>query len=371
MMIDKDRFQEKITIYKSYIGKRWLFWGGEYLSNDDKRFVEGCFDYLVWVEQNNRNIKEIIDGEMIEGIIAFKDNMSLLTRILWECDSVKGYLCVDTDDPYENENLESKLMRKKLWEIIGLNAKDSIEGGGWIDSYERKKFSEKEMDEFSENVVIKLKPYINETSKVLEIGCASGLTMFKLCNRVQDYYAIDLSTININKNKEKANVMGICNLHLYDIPAHEITSIKENDFDFIIMNSVTQCFCGINYLRNIIRTCIDLIKDRGYIFIGDVMDRNKKNVFYESLRLYKEQHPTSRTKLDLSQELYLAKDYFRDLLVDFNEISKIEFSDKIHTIQNELTRYRYDALIYIEKTGITKKETTLKKKYQFAISIME
>lgn len=101
------------------------------------------------------------------------------------------------------------------------------------------------------------------------------------------------------------------------------------------------------------------------------MDRNKKNVFYESLRLYKEQHPTSRTKLDLSQELYLAKDYFRDLLVDFNEISKIEFSDKIHTIQNELTRYRYDALIYIEKTGITKKETTLKKKYQFAISIME
>ena len=44
----------------------------------------------------------------------------------------------------------------------------------------------------------------------------------------------------------------------------------------IILNSVIQAFPGHNYLRNVIRQSIDLIGEQGYLFIGDIMDQEKK-----------------------------------------------------------------------------------------------
>jgi 2-polyprenyl-3-methyl-5-hydroxy-6-metoxy-1,4-benzoquinol methylase len=62
---------------------------------------------------------------------------------------------------------------------------------------------------------------------------------------------------------------------------HEIETLQsqEEPFDLIIINSVIQTFHGHNYLRHVIKMCIDLLGDKGYLFIGDVMDQQmKKNL---------------------------------------------------------------------------------------------
>lgn len=90
-------------------------------------------------------------------------------------------------------------MNKKLWEYTVNNAKDELAGGGWVNSYNREPFSKFEMNEFSENVYQKLKPYLNNDTKVLEIGCSTGLTMFKILPFVGEYHAVDLSSTVLKK----------------------------------------------------------------------------------------------------------------------------------------------------------------------------
>ena len=132
-----------------------------------------------------------INTEDINIILSQKKYMFILNRLLWDGKKVCGYLCLDTEDPFIIEENKTKLMNKKLWEVISNSAKNEIQGGGWVNSYTREYFTENEMDEFSQNVLDKVRFILgdNKDKKVFEIGCASGITMFKLLPYVAEYAA--------------------------------------------------------------------------------------------------------------------------------------------------------------------------------------
>ena len=52
------------------------------------------------------------------------------------------------------------------------------------------------------------------------------------------------------------------------------------------------------------------------------------------------------------------------LVMDFPQIVSAEFSDKIATIDNELTKFRYDVLITVNKLAVNKHLEEKKNKYQ-------
>ncbi|BBB89569.1 MAG TPA: class I SAM-dependent methyltransferase [Methylomusa anaerophila] len=313
-------------------------------------------------------IVRVINKANINVILSVKKYLRILNKLLWECPSVKSYICIDSADVYQNEPQNSKLMNKKLWELVGMNAKNEIEGGGWINSYTREYFSKPEMDEYANNIFLKLEKYLNKDKKILEVGCASGISMFKIAPYVGMYLGTDLSEIAIEKNIQKAAEIGLSNVKLQCVPAHEIRNLEEKNFDIAIMNSVIHCFSGVNYLRKILLLLIELLGEKGIIFIGDVMDLNKKSDLMNSLFEFKKNHPQYNTKLDLNEELFLSKEFFCDLQLEILFIRKINFYNKIYSIENELTKFRYDVIIEINKKK--KRVINLKKyKYQYGLNI--
>jgi SAM-dependent methyltransferase len=114
--------------------------------------------------------------------------------------------------------------------------------------------------------------------------------MYRIAPKVGLYYGTDLSDVITRKNKSKVQREGHQNIKLSCLAAHEILQIEEKDFDLIIMNSVIQCFHGHNYLRKVIQKAIDLLKDKGHLFIGDIMDQEKKPALVRELMIFKNTH---------------------------------------------------------------------------------
>jgi amino acid adenylation domain-containing protein len=301
-------------------------------------------------------IKTMIDDSGIRTLISQKRYIKTLNRLQWECKNLDTFLCLDSRNVHgEKEQEPSELMSPKLWEYVGETAIDEIAGGGWNSSYTGNPIPKEEMDEYGDNVLKKLEPFLHKKMKVLEIGAASGISMYRLAPRVGLYYGTDLSGIIIEKNRERIKKEGHKNIKLRTLAAHEIAQLEERNFDLVILNSVIQCFHGHNYLRNVIRKIIDLMGSSGNMFIGDIMDQELREDLIADLVTFKQENrgKNYKTKIDWSEELFISRSFLEDLMWDYPEIHDMEFSRKIHTIENELTKFRYDVLIHIDKANIS------------------
>ncbi len=318
-----------------------------------------------------KRLRQTIEDAEIATILSVKSELKILNRLQWECVKLRSYVCLDSDAIFnEKEAQENLLMDEQIWDHVGETSENEIEGGGWQSSYTGLAFSKEEMQEYAENVTKKVLPVLHKNSKVLEIGCASGITMYSLAPKVALYYGTDLSSVIIEKNKEKVRAEGIENIELTSLPADQIDTISEGNFDVIIINSVIHLFHGHNYFQDVLKKAIAKIHDKGYIFVGDIMDHDRKDVMMEDFEHFKNENPNYRTKVDWSQELFVAKDWFHDLRSSLTAFKTLQFSDKIRTIENELTKYRYDLLIEIDKSNVSH-QAMEKKKQQFDRSILE
>ena len=318
----------------------------------------------------HKRVEYMITDASIGAVVSERKYLRALNRWQWEIDCFHSYLCIDSDDIHGEDEMEpNELMDEELWRHVGETAADDITGGGWVSSYTGEPMSRQEMDEYGDNILEKLAPLLHEKMRVLEIGTASGLTMYRIAPEVGLYYGTDLSRVIIEKNKRRIEKEGYRNIKLSCLPAHEIGKIEERNFDLVIMNSVIQCFHGHNYLRKVIRQCIDLLGENGCLFIGDVMDQEKKETLVRELTAFKYAHVNKykgySTKTDFSAELFVPREFWEDLGAESREVEEIECSEKIHTIKNELTGFRYDVLMTVDKTLTPfKNKKRKKRKYQ-------
>lgn len=318
-------------------------------------------------------IKSIIDNFKIEIVLSEKALIKTLNRLQWECASFRAFLCLDTLNVHAEEEVEkNEKMDKRLWEYIGENAEDEITGGGWYSSYTGQPLSQKEMSEYANNIFAKLKPILHKKMRVLEIGCASGITMFTLAPHVGLYYGTDISGPIIEKNKQRVKEEGHDNILLECLFADEIDQLEEKDFDLIIINSVIQSFHGHNYLRKVLGKARAILNQSGHIFIGDILDQDLKTVLQADMAAFKEANtnPEYKTKTDWDFELFVSRNFFKDYQMEGNHVSKVDFSNKIYTVENELTRYRYDALIEINKINVPETGAEVKAKYQEDLNVL-
>ncbi|HLP61753.1 MAG TPA: D-alanine--poly(phosphoribitol) ligase subunit DltA, partial [Candidatus Deferrimicrobium sp.] len=305
-------------------------------------------------------LKHIIKDAGIRIIISQPGYLRVLDRLHRECKELDAVLFPAGRRIYDIEDVDAIVAiddihdiraLKNLWDYIGETSADEITGGGWVSSYTGAPISKLEMEEYGANVLEKLGPFLNEKTRVLEIGCSSGITMFRAAPRVGYYYGTDISPVIIEKNKAKVKERGYQNIKLAALGAHEIDQIGEKDFDLVIINSVVQDFLGYSYLRAVILKAMALMADGGYIFFGDIMDLDLQERLLADLEEFKRTHGERwyKTKTDFSGDLFVGREFFRELSKEIVGFGEPEFSGKIHTIENELTRFRYDVLVKINK----------------------
>lgn len=296
-------------------------------------------------------LKFISDDSKLKIILGQKSAIKLLNKLQWECSDLKTVACLESEDFNSEDESLNDLMKKELWDYIGDKSHDDISGGGWFSSYTGEDLSRSEMDEYGENVFEKLKPYLTPETKVLEIGCSSGISMFRIAPKVKSYYGIDLSSSIIEKTLKVVEESGLKNITLENLPAHEVNKIKDKDFDIVIINSVIQLFNGHNYLRDVINKSVDLMSQKGHFFLGDLQDQDKKYDLINSIKSFQKNNADKnyKSKIDWSNELFIAKSFLEDVCIEVEGLKSVTCSDKIHTIKNELTDYRFDAIFEVDK----------------------
>lgn len=313
-------------------------------------------------------LKYILRETKAEVLLSEAGYLREINQLQWYSPYLHTLLCTDSRDFYKETEVRNELMRKELWEYLGSQANDDIAGGGWTNSYTGEKFSRAEMDEYADNTFKKLQPYLGKNKKVLEIGCASGITMYKVAPFVKEYYGTDLSQPIIDYNKEICREKGIDNVKLRCIEAEDITLLDDRDFDIIIINSVVQAFSGFNYLRKIIGYALELLGDKGILFLGDIMDMEKKDALVQDVHAFKKANPYAAAKLDFSSELFVPRAFFDDLKAEIPSLQGVDYADKIFTLKNELTEFRYDVILTFDKTAAANPASKIK--YQFDARVL-
>lgn len=297
-------------------------------------------------------LKFMLRDAHVRILITEKAFIETANRLQWACSNLEAYCCLDSNDVHqEKEQQENVMMARELWDHVGESAVDQITGGGWGNSFTGGVISAAEMEEYSMNAYLKLKPLLHKDMRVLEIGCSSGLTLCKIAPEVGFYYGTDLSPVIIGNTRQMVAGKGMTNVQLQVAVAHEIGDISERGFDLVIINSVIQHFHGHNYLREVLRQAASLMKDTGWIFVGDVMDADRKEDLVADLTAFKVAHKGSgiQTKTDFSADLFIARGFLEDLVSEENPLKSVDITGKICTLENELTRYRYDALLAVDK----------------------
>ncbi|HEY0065826.1 MAG TPA: amino acid adenylation domain-containing protein, partial [Flavisolibacter sp.] len=303
-----------------------------------------------------------------EVLLTSSSLIELGNRLQWREKGIKHLVCVDSSSIYsERGMLRNELMRKDLWDHVGETATDAISAGGWMSSYTGEYISAEEMQEYSENAFLKLKPYLNKDMKVLEIGCSSGLTLFQVAPHVGSYHGTDLSSSILKGTAKEIAEKGYTHITLSCLPAHEIDRLNDEGFDLVIINSVIQSFDGHNYLRDVLVKVLAKMKDTGLLFIGDIMDEDRRQALIDDLNAFREANEGKgyRTKTSVSDELFISREYLDDLIADGIGLASAEYTGKIYTIPNELTEFRFDALLQVNKQESKQKQ---KKRHQYDLT---
>lgn len=280
-----------------------------------------------------------------------------MSKLLWQSDCVERYILRDTDDAFIVEKNDTQV-QSRLWDMIAIDTDDDpIKQAGWNSSFTGRAFSSEEMDEYVENTVFKLKYYLNEKMKVLEVGIASGLTCFAIAPQVGEYYGLDISEVTLKKTKKALIQRKIKNVFLLQGEAIDVNRLELADLELVILNSVVQYFPGYNYFLKVIERLIACMSDTGILYIGDVMDYDRKSVMEEKLS---EQGVTRASRHDL----WYPRCFMQELPAYFREIINVDVSNKVGCIENELKQYRYDVILHIDKKNNKKRTHT---KFQYAM----
>lgn len=295
----------------------------------------------------------ILDEAEVRILVSSTAHLRQAQRLLWFCDSVTDLFFADSDTTEMLTEDTVEMMREDTWKFIRREMYDDVSGGGWKSSYTGKWLSREVMDDYADNALKKIRPHVDKNSTVLEVGCASGITLFKVAPLVKQYVGTELEPDILEWTRRIAANRGIGNIDLQPLAGHELDRLQQTGFDLIIINSVLQCFSGHQYLKQVLTQCMDLLNDKGTLFLGNIWDLDLHDDFVASLQAFEQEHAGEgyTTKVDRSGELFINRGYIEDLRHEFPAISDITFSELLGDHRSELSDYTFDAVLRIDKTS--------------------
>ncbi len=230
---------------------------------------------------------------------------------------------------------------------------------GWNSSYTGQPIPAEEMREWVDRTVeriLALRP-----RRVLEIGCGTGLLLFRVAPHCELYRATDFSRTALDGIWRRMGEMAL------DLPQVELAQAAADDwsgippqvFDLVIINSVVQYFPDVSYLLRVLEGAVRAVRPGGSVFVGDVRNLELVEELHTSIELFRE--PAAESDPELRQrvrrrvagekELLLAPAFFPALARRLPAIQGTEVLPKEGRYRNELNRFRYDVVLRIEAGG--------------------
>jgi amino acid adenylation domain-containing protein len=226
---------------------------------------------------------------------------------------------------------------------------------GWNSSYTGLPIPAEEMRVWVDDAVGRILE--ERPRRVLEIGCGTGLLLFRLASHCEAYLGTDFSPAALKYVQHRLNVREekLPQVLLLERRADDFEELEAHALDMVILNSVVQYFPGIEYLLKVLEGAIGAVSPGGSIFIGDVRSLPLLEAFHATVELHKADPTLSleqlrrrvRTRVMQEEELVLDPAFFMALRERFPNISSVEIMPKRGRYHNELTQFRYQVVLHV------------------------
>lgn len=212
------------------------------------------------------------------------------------------------------------------------------------------------MQEWLRETITSISPDANDS--VLEIGVGTGMIALNLVDQVGSYVGTDISAEGLNflgtliRSRSLEHKMSV-----FEAAAHDLEKLAIRKVSLVVINSVAQYFPSAEYFTQVIKNIIDMMEDGGRIYIGDVRSYSLIS-FHDVERSIASMEPSASLE-DLRENVARLAEVQTELLVDpsfffalqhrFPSITHVEIKPKVMQARNELSRYRYTAILHVNR----------------------
>ncbi|WP_345675539.1 amino acid adenylation domain-containing protein [Yinghuangia aomiensis] len=233
---------------------------------------------------------------------------------------------------------------------------------GWDSSYDGLPIPVEHMREWRDATVARIAGLApadaTRPRRILEIGVGTGLLLGRLAPDCAAYWATDFAAPVIAKlRRDIARDPELAaKVELRAQPAHDLSGLPRGFFDTVVVNSVAQYFPDAGYLTDVVRQALGLVVPGGAVFLGDLRDLRLARSFHTAIQLARTDNGADdadvRAAIERSlvweKELLLDPGYFTALPSHVPGLAGVDVRIKRGRHHNELSRYRYDAVLYRE-----------------------
>lgn len=246
---------------------------------------------------------------------------------------------------------------ERLYEETRLSSDPEFNIVGWNSSYTGQPLSAEEMKEQVDATVDRISEMGG--ARILEIGCGTGLLLFRLARRCEHYRATDFSGHVVASVRQECERRGLRQVEVVKRAADDFSGIDDGAYDGVIINSVVQYFPGMDYLVRVLSGAVRAVRTGGWIFVGDVRSRPLLPWLHAGIELAGATDEMTaaelRSKVDRrgarEQELAIDPEFF-DAWGGANlrgGEARVDVKRGRHW--NELVKFRYDVVLSVGKRG--------------------
>ncbi|HEV7667185.1 MAG TPA: amino acid adenylation domain-containing protein [Thermoanaerobaculia bacterium] len=242
----------------------------------------------------------------------------------------------------------------------GTDAADAtFDVAGWNSSYTGEPIPAAEMAAWVDSTVERILGLSRERRpRILEIGCGTGLLLFRLAPHAACYQGRDFSAAAVAQVAAQLATMAqdgrsLSGASVAQHTADDFSDVEPGSFELVIVNSVVQYFPDVEYLRRVLNGAVAATAPGGAVFVGDVRSLPLLGAFAASVELH--QAPGSLSAAELAQrvrrrvqgeeELVIDPAFFSAVAATLPEVARTEVRLKHDRGPDELVRFRCDAVL--------------------------
>ncbi len=243
---------------------------------------------------------------------------------------------------------------------------DAGDLAGWDSSYTGRPLPAEHMEESVRHVVQRVleaasrvpgsKPCLTSGgARVLEIGCGTGLLLFRIAPSCRRYLGTDLSPAVVRSVRSRLGE-DLPQVEVRAQSADDFAGIDDGEFDVAFCNSVIGHFPSTGYLVSVLDHMVRATARGGSVLIGDIRNLPLLEALATSIETFKAPSElplpelAERVRRSLRREDRLAVDpaFFADLPRRLPRVTGVRIRPKGGRLLNELTRFRYDVVLELD-----------------------